>query len=52
MGLLGLVALWAQRNAGGFQTIMGTAHIALGFRSFLLWYCHLYFSLIPGTWPV
>jgi len=49
VSLLRLLALRADRDTGSFQAIMGTAHIALGFRGFLLRYCHcLSVSLIPG----
>ena len=40
MRLLWLLTLWAEGNTGGFQSIMGAAHIALGFRGLFLWYCH------------
>jgi hypothetical protein len=49
MRLLWFIALWAERDAGGFQAIVGAAHITLGFRGFFLRYCHcLNVSLAPG----
>ena len=48
VSLLRLLALRADRDSGSFKPIVGAAHIALGFRGFLLRYCHcLSVSLIP-----
>ena len=50
MRLLWFLALGAERDAGGFQAIVGTAHITLGFRGLFLWYCHcLNVSLSTGV---
>ena len=50
MRLFWFLALWTERDAGGFQAIVGTAHITLGFRGLFLWYCHcLNVSLKTGV---